>query len=264
MQLSILTYNTLYNNGFENFEKVLEKISFKPDIICFQEIDTNKDNLKKLKRFGYRLADYENSFTRLGTIYGAATFYNPKNLKYINSNKKIINKIFWSEFFTQLISLLFGFGRQKTLLLSEFYHKKTRKKISICNIHLFVLGSNNLRLKTLKEMIKKLKIKNRKYFIICGDFNYLPYQRKKLEKFMQKYSLKEATKNINQTIKFSYEGLLSETLTIIHKLSLRIIKIFIEGLKIDYIFYKGLKLINTKKIYIKYSDHFPIISKFSL
>ncbi len=264
MLVSILTYNTLYNNGFENFEKVLEKITFKPDILCFQEVDTSEINLKKIEKFGYILADYENSFTRFGKIYGAATFYNPKVLDYINSNKKIINKIFFGEYFTSFVSFLFGFGRQKTFLLTDFYHKKKGKKISVCNTHLFVLGSNNMRMKNIEEVIKKLKIKNKKYFIICGDFNYYPYQRKKLEKFMKKYFLKEATTNINQTIKFSYEGFLSETLTIIHKFSLRIIKQFTEGLKIDYIFYKGLKLINTKKIDIKYSDHFPMISKFSL
>lgn len=264
MQLSILTYNTLYNNGFENFEKVLKKITFKPDIICFQEVDTNENNLKKLEKFGYKLADFENSFTRLGIIYGAVTYYNPQVLKYINSNKMIINKIFLSEYLTSLISFLFGFGRQKTFLLSNFYHKKAKRKISVCNTHLFVLGSNNMRLKNIEEMIKKLNIESKKNFIICGDFNYFPYQRKKLEKFMKKYFLKEATKNISQTIKFSYEEFLSEVLTIFHKLSLRIIKIFIEGLKIDYIFYKGLRLIYSKKIEIRYSDHFPIVSKFSI
>ena len=78
--------------------------------------------------------------------------------------------------------------------------------ITVCNVHLFVIGSNSLRIKDIDQALKTLNIERKKYFIIAGDFNYFPYQRKKLEKIMKKYGLKEATDKINQTIKFSNNG----------------------------------------------------------
>ncbi len=264
MELSLLTYNTLYNNGFENFDKIIKKINFLPDIICFQEVNTNITNLKKIEKYGYKLADYENSFTRLGVIYGAATFYKPKLLKYLSSDKKIVNKKFLFEYFSSFISFIIGFGRQKTFLLTDFLHIKSKKKLSVCNIHLFVIGTNHIRIKNIEEFFKEINLKSKINLIICGDFNYLPYQRKKLEKMMKKYSLKEATKNIFHTVSYNYDGFLSESLTILYKLSLRMIDSFIKGLKIDYIFYKGLKLKKTERVEVRYSDHYPIIFKFSL
>jgi CRISPR-associated protein Csm1 len=87
--------------------------------------------------------------------------------------------------------------------------------------------------------------------------------RKKLEKIMSEYGFKEATKKINYTIK--YRNLKDFYFNFI---AIGILKIFSslisDRLKIDYIFYKNLKLINCQRIDIDYSDHYPIIAKFKL
>ncbi|MCL4363964.1 endonuclease/exonuclease/phosphatase family protein [Patescibacteria group bacterium] len=262
MDFSYLTYNTLFNNGFENIKKIID--FYHPDVLCFQEIDTREDNLSKLYKYGYKLAGYENSFVRLGAIYGVATFYKENSLRHIPSlpiKKK--NEVFRSLFYS-ILSFLLGYNRQKTFLSSNFIHLKTNKKITVCNTHLFVIGSNALRIRHINYVLKSLGTEKKQRFIISGDFNYLPYQRKKLESLMKKHQLKEATKNVGQTIKFSKEDDIFQTFGSFQKLSTRIVNIFFKALKIDYIFYKGLKLKKTERIEVRYSDHYPIISTFSL
>ncbi|MEK7177782.1 MAG: hypothetical protein AAB705_03075, partial [Patescibacteria group bacterium] len=100
--------------------------------------------------------------------------------------------------------------------------------------------------------------------IIVGDFNYFPYKRMRLEKMMAKFGLKEATANIRQTIKFSGNGKF-EKFNLFQRLTLPFINMFVaKQIKTDYSFYRGLKLIKTERIESQTSDHYPIISTFSL
>lgn len=261
MEFSFLTYNTLFNNGFENIKTILDLR--KPDIICFQEINTSENNLKKMTKYGYRLAGYENSFIRLGTIYGIATFYNEKAFKTIQSttlkqyDSSVLGLIY------NILGVFLGYNRHKSFLLTNFFHKKTGKKVSVCNTHLFVIGSNALRIKHINKVLKTLQIGGKKHFIISGDFNYLPYQRKKLEKFMKKFHLKESTQNVYQTVKFTGDDFL-KTLSTFQKLSTRVVNAIFKNLKIDYTFYKGIKLKKTERIEASYSDHYPILSVFKI
>lgn len=261
MNLSLLTYNTLFNNAANKIDEVIDR--YHPDIVCLQEALTDDNNIKKIEKLGYKMADYSNSFVKFGKIFGVITFFNPKTLIYRGSS--IFNlRTNISEYFFYLIRVLLGYNKTKTILKTDFQYKKTRKNFSVCNVHLYVIGSNESRINHINQALKSIDFLKNRQLIICGDFNYFPYRRKRLERIMARYHLKEATKNIGQTIKFSHDGL-SEKFSSFERFFSRFInKVFADGLKIDYIFYRGLRLKKTERIELRYSDHYPIISKFSL
>lgn len=260
MNVSLLTYNTLFNKATGNLDTVIDQ--YHPDIICLQEAQTDAGNIKKIEDFGYKMADYANSFVKFRKIFGVVTLYNPKTIKYKDSLTLNLNTNV-GEYFFYLLRIILGFNQPKTFLETTFVHKKTNLEIIICNVHLFVIGSNGLRIKDIDHALNALGLKKKKYFIIAGDFNYFPYLRKKLEKVMKKYQLKEATSKINQTIKFSDSGSF-EKFNLFQKLSAKILKIFFKNIKIDYIFYSGFKPKKTERLEFRFSDHYPIISYFSL
>lgn len=261
MKFSVLTYNTLFNSAYLKLDLILDK--FQPDILCLQEVNTDSANLKIIESKGYVLADYSNSFIKFTRIYGVATFYNPNTFRFIKSDSiKIANSL--SEFFYTLIQVIIGINKPKSILRCDFVHRKTQKKLIICNSHLIVIGSNALRIKHLNDALKSLNINKKIPLIIGGDFNYLPYQRKKLEKLMKNYHLIEATKNIRQTFNFSIINK-KKYLTKFQRNFVKLLdKFFSHRMKNDYVFYRGLKLIKNQKINIQLSDHYPIISKFSI
>ena len=264
MDFSLLSYNTLNNKGFEKINKLIDQ--YHPDIICVQEVITGEKNLALLKKENYKLADFSNSFINYGNIYGVATFYNPKRFRFLSSSSfKLGNNI--QEMLFTLFQILIGFKKPKSILRTDFIDRQSKKKIVVCNIHLYVIAPNHLRISHLNQALRTIDINGQKNLIITGDFNYYPYQRKKLEKLMKKYNLSEATKNISQTIDFSYKNFL-HTLTFFQKVAFYIRKRWkflyklTDQLKIDYIFYRGLKLKKTERIEVKYSDHYPIVSTF--
>lgn len=260
MIFSILTFNTLFNNGINEIKKIINKYS--PDILCFQEFLIDEKNIKKIESYNYSLAEYHNSFIKLGKIYGVATFYK-KNIFDVVSNEFVEPSNNISEYLFNLIKVFFDNKTQpKTILKTTFLEKKTKKKIELYNIHLFVIGSNQARISTIKKFIIKNLEKN-KSIIICGDFNYYPIQRKKLEKMMNNLGFSEATKKIYQTIN-PYKENVKKQYFLIQKIIMPFYKIFEKTFKIDYVFYKKLKHIKTIRIENHYSDHYPIISWFKI
>ena len=267
MKLSLLTYNTLFNNAADKIDGIVEK--YHPDIICLQEILTNEGNLEKIEKYGFKLADYSNSFIKFGgKIFGVATFYNPETLTFVQSiSLKLENNLL--EVVFTLIQIIIGYNKPKTILRCDFVDKISQKKLTVCNTHLYVVAPNNLRVNHLNQALKSLNLENESALVIAGDFNYFPYQRKKLENLMKKYRLNEATKNIRQTFKLSYQGIFDK-FNLFQKAGLYILKIFkltdkiTNQFKNDYIFYHGLKLIKTERIETQSSDHYPIISTFKI
>lgn len=239
MNISLLSYNVLFNSAFVTFEKVLSVC--RPDIICVQEIDTNELNLKNIEKFGYKLADFSNSFIKFGNVYGLATFYNPETLEFVDSTSLTLPRSYWEIF---LVLLRRG-SSPRTVLKTEFVMKKNRKRLVTYNVHLTAKSSNGIRVKQIKTTLEDIDINNSDPLIIAGDFNY-PYQRKQFEEIIQQYGLKEATNNIYTT----YEG--------------KWMKLLPVKLKLDYILYKNTELESTEKIPFRDSDHFPILSKFIL
>ncbi|MCS7093100.1 MAG: endonuclease/exonuclease/phosphatase family protein [Patescibacteria group bacterium] len=260
MALSVLTFNTFFNRGFFEVEKVIDK--FNPDILCLQEFLIDEKNIKKIEAKNYSLADYHNSFIKSGRIYGVITFYKKNRLR-LKATEFVEPKNNPSEYLFNLIKIFFKNKNQpKTILKTTLIEKETKKEVDIYNLHLFIVGSNLARVSTLKKIIKEKSQKNKRV-IICGDFNYYPIQRKKLEVMMNDFNFKEATKNISQTINPNKKGAMKEY-SFLQKLFFPIFKLFEKTLKIDYVFYKNLTHIKTLRIENHFSDHYPIISFFKI
>lgn len=259
MIFSVLTFNTFFNNGIKEINTIIKKYS--PDILCFQEFLINEQNIKEIEKYNYCLAEYHNSFIKFGKIYGVATFYKKNTFKPI-SNEFIETSNNLSEYLFNLIKIFFENKNQpKTILKTVFLNKKNGKKIEIYNIHLFVIGSNQARISLIKKAILK-KLEKNKSTILCGDFNYYPIQRKKLEKMMKNFGFSEATKKISQTLN-PYKKEIKKEYIWFQKIIMPFYKFFEKTFKIDYVFYKNLNHIKTLRIENHYSDHYPIISWFS-
>jgi len=261
MTFSVLTYNTLFNQAVNKLGVIVNKLH--PDIICLQEFEIDRKNLLKIEKLGYRLADYSNSFIKFGKIYGVATFYNPDKLIFKQSSELKLGSNLLEIFFT-LIQILIGYNKTKTILKTDFIDKKAKKDFSVCNLHLYVVGSNELRINHLNQALKSINLKKNKSLVVCGDFNYFPYRRKKLERAMKKHGLVEATKNIRQTVNVSGTGILEKFTRFQRFLVPFYNKFLVKRLKLDYIFYRGLKLVKTERLEDRHSDHYPIYSTFDL
>ncbi len=239
MVFSLATYNIFFNQAYAHLDEVFK--GEKPDIVCLQEIETDENNLKKFENSTFKLADYTNSFVKFGKIFGVATFYNPDKFEFVESTSIDLPR----SFLEIVLIVLRGINRPRTALKTDFIYKPSKKKVSIYNLHLTPFSSNGTRIKQIKEILQNINIYSKHSTVLAGDFNY-PYGRKKFESLIENYRLKEATNNILFTI----EG--------------RLLKLFQYRAKLDYILYKNMGLLETKKIHLRHSDHFPIISKFQL
>ncbi len=260
MNFSVLTYNTLFNKAYQKIGVIIEKEH--PDIICLQEVNTSESNLLSLESKGYKLADYSNSFIQFNNIFGVATYYNPKRFSLIDSEPINLNKSI-PEIFFLTFKLALGINQPRTILRTNFYDKVGHKKISVYNVHLLLFATNSIRINHIRGILDSLKLDKTLSIIICGDFNYFPYSRKKLEKITQEYGLKEATKSLTlPSVKFTSDGKY-EQFNFIQRLLMKIINRTIANrLKLDYIFYRKLRLKQVLKLDLHFSDHLPIISRF--
>lgn len=261
MHLSLLTYNTLFNNAACKLDGVID--NYHPDIICLQEALTDTVSINKIEKLGYKMADYSNSFIKFGKVFGVITFYNSKRLNYKDSFKLDLG-INLGDFFFNILRVVLGYNQPKTVLETNFTHKITGKKICICNVHLYVVGSNELRIQHIKNALRSINLAKKDHLVIVGDFNYFPYNRLNLEKMMLRFGMREATSNIRQTMKFSKDGKF-EKYNWFQKFALKLLdQSIIKQIKTDYSFYRGLKLIKTERIESNLSDHYPIISTFKI
>jgi endonuclease/exonuclease/phosphatase family metal-dependent hydrolase len=257
MEFSLLTYNVLFNRACEGLYTVIN--TTQPDIICLQEVDTDEANLRRIEKFGYRLADYSNSFIKFGKIFGVATFYNPARFEFKESTKIDLPKSF-SELFLTFWRVFRGGNKPRTILETHLKDRISCKQITVFNVHLTPVATNQVRLKQIKTVTNSM-IKQINPILIAGDFNY-PYGRKRLEETMNEYELKEATLNIPYS--FTRKELWKFNIFVVFlSLAAKLFPNQFKQMKNDYVFYKGLKCIETNMIDFQYSDHFPIISKFS-
>ena len=124
MVFSVLSYNTLFNSAVDELRSLLKNQA--PDIICLQEALTDDASLTKIEKYGYKLADSANSFVRFGKIFGVATFYHQKTVKFKGSSTIDLNTNI-SEYFFYLIRVLLGYNQAKTVMKADFVHKKSKK-----------------------------------------------------------------------------------------------------------------------------------------
>jgi endonuclease/exonuclease/phosphatase family metal-dependent hydrolase len=256
MKFSILTYNLLLNDATKGVKDLVA--TYNPDIACFQEIDTNNHIFGSIESPTFQLADFSNTVIKFGHVYGVATFYNPQKYEYIHSSIiplpqgvfEIINNVF---------SFLRNNSKQRAVLHTEFRSLETGKKIVVYNVHLSAAGTNSIRLKQLRITLNDINHDSQESIIMLGDFNYV-FGRRKLEEATQEYNFREATDKID----FTLDRRLTHY-SFIEKLVFKTFrKLYGNDMKNDYVFYKNCEHIETKKIDIRLSDHFPLISEFSL
>lgn len=240
MKVSILSYNLLFNKALRHIGDVLKKTQ--PDIVCLQEMETSEANLAVLRSYGYTLADFSNSFIKFGRVWGQATFYNKNTVDFTSSS--ILNLP--RSYYEVILLILRGANDPRTVLKTEFRRKKSKTKISIYNLHLSSYqATNRARARQIEKTLEDLASHTQNNVVITGDFNY-PYGRKRFEKLITQYNLEEATSNLYYTSIF------------------RFLKLIPIKFKVDYVLYRGLKLLKTERVQISFSDHFPIFSEFEV
>jgi endonuclease/exonuclease/phosphatase (EEP) superfamily protein YafD len=256
MQFSILTYNTLLNDGQRGLQSFFKKYS--PDIVCLQEIDTHAKNIEKVEKLGYALADYSNGFIKFGKVFGVATFYNPKSIT-CTATKSITLPRGIAEAISFILRVFKTQKKDRTVLKTVFSFEHHKQDIVVYNIHLSAHGTNGIRIKQLERTLEDIKKSSNSATILVGDFNY-PFGRKKLEELMESHGFSEAT----NTIGYTTDGKLIYY-TFIEKYLMKILQFFIgKESKLDYCFYKNCKAVSTVRINAPYSDHFPILAKFEI
>lgn len=237
MRFSVLSYNLNYSRALQKIDTIIREVN--PDIIALQEINTSEETLQIIVKEGYQLTDYSNSFIKRDIIYGIATFYRQKKIFFKHARSIDLPSSLYEviEFFIR------GRRRQRTVLKTDLTFGNN-KNVSIYNVHFSPYTMNTMRIKQLKQTLEALK-DNTSPTIILGDFNYLPYGRKTFEAVFSEQGLGEATKNITETFKSTHRFL-----------PIRF--------KLDYILYKNLKHVETRKLPYKFSDHSPILSTFEI
>lgn len=257
--LVFITYNTLFNRGLNGVKELINQ--YQPDIICLQEIETSEINLSQLESKKIKIANYSNYSLKKEGIFGMATFYNKEKFK-LRQSKIIPLKKTFLDFIVSLPNFFKKNKLNRNFLKSEFIFLNNRKKIIIYNTHLTVYGSNKAKINQLKLILEETKKIKNTPIIIAGDFNYFPYNRKKLEKMMSDFGFNEATSSINYTIEF--RNLKHFYYNFIARIITKIFSFFYSNkLKIDYVFYKNLKLLKSSRIDVDYSDHYPIMIEFT-
>lgn len=261
MNFSVLTYNVLYNEALNSLGKIIEE--FQPDILCLQEIDTSEKNLNSIEKYGYKLADYSNSFIKFGKIFGIATFYSEKKMTLVNSTVVQLPRNIY-EIILHIIRLLRGGNAPRTMLNTEFMLKKKRKKVAVYTTHLTAYGTNEARIKQIKKILNVAHKYSNLPLLIAGDLNYIPYRRKRLERLINIYGLHEATSSINYTTRITRDGKF-EKFNFFQKAIIRLAYFLKKNqFKSDYIFYKNLQLKKIIRIEVCFSDHFPIFATFQM
>lgn len=240
MKHTFLTYNLHYNKASPKLSTVIKDCN--PGIIFLQELMTDESSLSNVIDLGYELADFSNSFLRKNRIYGVATFYKP-SLYRIQHRKSLSLP---SSVYQLMTFLIRNRKNPRTVLRADFEIKRTGKIINTYNIHFTPTATNALRIKQLNNTLDDIAVTHKNPLIIAGDFNY-PYGRKKLEDILTGYHLKEATNNLFFT---------------------RQVKLFFKRYtlrqKLDYVFYRNLKMISNSRLEVYHSDHFPILTTFEL
>lgn len=238
MKISILTYNVRFNQATVDLPELVK--IYNPDLICLQEVETSEKHFSLLQNQKLHIADYSNSFIRFGKVFGLVTFFNPHVFRCTETKSFDIPRSFY-----EALEIIFrGFNNPRTTIKTEFEHIETGEKLVLYNMHLSPLyARNSTRMKQLLETFKDLDIPENDHVLIAGDLNF-PYGRKKLEEITQDYHLEEATNDLF----FTHEN--------------TFFKLFHFRLKLDYIFYKNLKKLVTKKIDRQFSDHYPIYAEF--
>jgi len=261
--LTILSYNTMLNGGLKKHTQkspnlvIQYIIDSDADIVCLQEFSISKkkefltenDILKALKKYPYHQITYNQynswcisgnaTFSKFPIIDEGVIVYKSKHQDAQYSDIRIENQILRIFNLHLESNKLTSKDRALPLALKDEFNTE---KLKGTTRHL----SNKLgtaykeRAKQADIIVKEIK-KSPHKVIICGDFNDVP------------------TSYAYTVIKNNYKDAFAETgfgLGWTYNES-------IFRFRIDYILYdESLHLVNYKKSFVKYSDHYPIHGNF--
>lgn len=240
MKLKLLTYNLLYGFALPDAKKLIEEE--KPDIICVQELPTDKKKLMYLAKPPYELACWTNSFVKFWSLFGIAVYLNKETCSLIDNQDCSLPEStydFWV-YLSQGLNITRRFSESKILF------KPSNKEFYLYNTHLTHLSFAEHRLTQIQRIFEDMEasVDKKTPVLITGDLN-LYNGKPELERMMTKFNLKEATSNLAYT--FQHRVLFWTWKT-----------------KLDYIMYRNLEVVSTKRFDKGSSDHHPVMSEFEL
>ncbi len=232
--IKILNWNVAKNNNSSkwatDFYSIVE--SHQPDLICFQEIELNKNTQKvlALESMGWRFAPnfidaYYNTYCGILT----ASKVHP-----VTSRAILTSEI-------EPVT-----NTPKVSLISEYPLQETGKKLLVVNTH----AINFVNINKFKSQLQKLEVilgDRREPLIMCGDFNTWSQGRFNLLKLM-------ANRLNLIPVQFSRQEQAK-------------LKTFLGSPPLDHIFYRGLTpKLQTAKVLDKLysSDHKPMVVELAL
>lgn len=235
-KIKVLSYNLFYGKALSHLKNLIKKEA--PDVVGLQEIEEKKDINREFSNLKYNVAISSHSFKKFGKIFNITTLYKTNSVKlsyfnYFNLPRSIYEKLLYF--------------LKKSPLPRSFtvtYFLKNSKQFLHINIHISPWSADGEKIRQIKQVLNFVSSTTLPV-VITGDFNY-PYGKKRLEYLLQQYEINEATKNL----KFTQES--------------KILRIIPIRMKLDYIFYKKMKLIKTLRLEKNTSDHYPILSEFEL
>ena len=249
----MISYNVRYNNPndgkdiWENRRSTIVNFikSENPDFLGLQEV-----NHAQLLFLNSNLSNY--SFVGVGRDDGktkgeySPIFYNNNLFDLIKSNT------FWLSSTPDRISVGWDASMERICTYAVFKTKKNKKNIWVFNTHFDHIGieAREKSADLIISVINKLT-EPEDYVVLTGDFNLLD-DSKPIMNLQSNFN--DTNKNLEKTDK-SYGTFNNFKLN------------FVSKSRIDYVFEKNFKLINSRHIIVKTpegrwaSDHHPILAK---
>ncbi|MCX7997017.1 MAG: endonuclease/exonuclease/phosphatase family protein [Patescibacteria group bacterium] len=240
MKLKLLTYNLFFDKAIADARRVMEEEQ--PDILCVQELLTDYKALTRLEKKPWKLAGWSNSFVNFWNIYGIATYINTEKWRVLGGRDDSLP----SSTYDLWIWLTRGMHMSRRYMQIRIQHRKSKHEVVVYNTHLTHLSFADFRLAQLRTIFNDMEKASSRHtpVLICGDFN-LYNGKTELEAMLLQYKLKEATTNLAYT--FTRHWWFGEL-----------------KMKLDYILYRNLEVLETRRLPHYSSDHHPVVSEFKL
>jgi len=252
-EIKVISYNVRYNNPndgkdiWENRRSTIVNLikNENPDFLGLQEV-----NHAQLLFLNSNLSNY--SFVGVGRDDGktkgeySPIFYNNNLFDLIKSDT------FWLSSTPDKISVGWDASMERICTYAVFKTKKNKKNIWVFNTHFDHIGikAREKSADLIISVINKLT-EPEDYVVLTGDFNLLD-DSKPIMNLQSNFN--DTNKNLEKTDK-SYGTFNNFKLN------------FVSKSRIDYVFEKNFKLINSRHIIVKTpegrwaSDHHPILAK---
>lgn len=244
--LRICSYNVHFFRDRITNEDVTDDILYSikminPDLLCMQEFPKDKVLISKIKKefnFNYHFYCID-SQQYIGNITFSKKKFIDKECVYLPK----VNKL----------------GDQRMINKTNGKWTKSSDLINLLNIHLEVKDpKNNVRVKQINKVdnLVKNEYNQDDKIIILGDFNALPdYYNKEINNWIERNTKYH---NIEDFIDYNTSSVLKNSNFI--DATPNIPFTVWSARRVDYIFVRGLKVIQSGPVYVYGSDHLPIVA----